>query len=1121
MPSLNSSPGRSGRAYWRSVDQVTETVEFREWMHREFPAGSSEMLDGTERRTFLKVMGASFALAGLGMTGCRRWPTEEIVPATVGLPERTAGVPLEYASTVEIGGTGLGVLVKSYEGRPVKIEGNPMHPGSLGATDAFTQAMILDLYDPDRSQSPLKRGAEGMDRSSWEAFRQWATSHVDAMGNGAGVHILSEATNSPSVAAMRDRFVARFPQSTWHEYEPVNNDAYVAGCEAAFGSACVIERDLSAADVIVSLDADLFGAGEPDRVTNIRGWASRRRYESAAATPTRMYAFESDLTTCGAKADERLAVATSSLPVIASYLAAAVTGDAAMGALAEDAAAASILTPGLRTVLDAAADDLRAAGASGYVAAGRQLPASVQAVAHMVNLALGNAGRVIMHRRPNTPPIRQGASIAALATAVEAGTVETLFVLGANPVYNAPADLGMTAEAISGIANVVHVGGTLDETGAAADWHVNRAHALESWGDSRSHSGVCAVQQPLIEPLFGGKTPVEVLGAFIEGPSDGQSIAKLAFQDITGSRELPAWQGALHDGMYGDAWPTMRPNAAGRAAAAISELRNAWETARGGEWEIVFAPHPTVYDGRWANNGWMQELPDPMTKLTWDNAAVISPKAARELGVTDGDHITITVDGRSITTPVVRLPGVNHSTVVLHLGFGRDIGGRISQDVGVDVSPLRTVAGMAHAGNATVAKDSGRTKLAMTQDHHAIDLDSFAGGTLQKNEKGVGRLAQLVRTADWNEYSKHEDFAAHAGGVHVPHRLSMWDPPVYDGVYAWGMTIDLNACVGCNACITACQAENNIPVVGKEQVTRGREMHWLRIDRYFEFAQDSSGEYDADTVKTVLLQPMACVHCENAPCEQVCPVAATVHDHDGLNVMVYNRCIGTRYCSNNCPYKVRRFNYLDYHRRDPLRNREILEVQPDYFVRKSATPNELKQMQFNPDVTVRMRGVMEKCTYCTQRLQAARIDAKNAWARDRSAAARDLLAAEGLERAAEVPVDEERVEIPDGTLKTACQQACPAQAIEFGDLRDETAAVSRLHRNPRAYEVLEELHVKPRTKYLAAVLNPIGGGSEGHGGHGGGHGGDHDGSHKGDGHDGDAGNDHSAGDGDGHDADSK
>ena len=725
MPSLTPTNGPAaprGRAAFRSLDQLTETVEFREWMHREFPSGASEMLDGPDRRQFLRIMGASFALAGMGLAGCRRWPTEEIVPATLGTPERIPGVPVEYASVLEIGGVGTGVLVKSYEGRPIKIEGNPSHPGSLGATDHFTQAAVLDFYDPDRSRG-VTRGGEA---SSWAAFVAWARTRAEELGDGGGLRVLSEATMSPSVMLMKQRLARRFPKAVWHEYESLNNDSLVGGLSLAFGGAWRRELRLARADVMVVLDADLFGAGEPDRVSNIAGFAARRRYRSSKDTPTRLYAFEADLTTIGAKADERVAVRSNDIAAVAAYIAGKVLGDGDAAALAGES---GVITGRLQAVLDAAIADLRAHRGHGVLVAGSQQSAEVQYLVHLVNDALGNAGQTVLYRELPEAPIAHGRSLGELAAAIDAGSVDTLLVFGGNPVYDAPGDVDM-AGLLGRVPNTVHMGLYADETAAACSWHVNRAHALESWGDARGCDGTISIQQPLVEPLFGGRTVAEVLAVFAGIDFDAMSIAKLAFVETGGGSEESDWRTALHEGVAGGVFPVGSPTARrGNLASAISDLRAEWEAGRGA-WEVLFAAHPSIGDGRWANNGWLQEVPDPLTKLTWDNAAVISPKAARELGVTDGDHVTVRVGGSSVEIPVVRLPGVADTSIVLHLGFGRGFAGRIAEDAGVDVSPVRSVAGMARRGGAEVAKAGGRTPLAMTQDHHSIDVDSFAGGML-------------------------------------------------------------------------------------------------------------------------------------------------------------------------------------------------------------------------------------------------------------------------------------------------------------------------------------------------------------------------------------------------------
>jgi molybdopterin-containing oxidoreductase family iron-sulfur binding subunit len=691
----------------------------------------------------------------------------------------------------------------------------------------------------------------------------------------------------------------------------------------------------------------------------------------------------------------------------------------------------------------------------------------VHLLAHLMNDALGNVGRSISYT-PQPDQARHIESIRTLADRLADGEIGTLVILGGNPACNAPADLDFAARL--GKAGVtIHLGAYYDETATRCTWHVNRAHYLESWGDGRAWDGTYSVCQPLIEPLFEGKSPIELLATLVDdGFATGQTIVQRTFSELIGGEDESRWRRTLHDGLLaGSAFPMITPaaNRSGLRAAAEALHRRWAETSGGGTtsrgWEIVFRAHPMLYDGRFANNGWLQEVPDPMTKLTWDTAVLLSPAAAEELGVSRGDLVSITAGAQSIEAAVMIQPGLPARSAILPLGGGRAFEGRICTGAGFDFYRIRTSEAMSQAGGATITKTGGSYELATTQDHHTIDVVTVAGRSIQD------RLPTLFREADLEEYRHHPKFAKHR--THVVHRLSLFEEDLPhqagEGDYAWGMSIDLNACVGCGACIVACQAENNIPIVGKDQVKRGREMHWIRVDRYFKFAPRGDN-YDPNRVTAVALQPVPCMHCENAPCEQVCPVAATVHDKDGLNVMVYNRCIGTRYCSNNCPYKVRRFNYFDYHRREPARDQpgKLLQVEGGYFTKKTATPDELKQLQFNPEVTVRMRGVMEKCTYCVQRISYARIEAKNAYA--------------SLPQAEKEKRRDERLAIPDGAITPACAQTCPARAIVFGDLKDAGSRIARARKHERSYEMLEELNVKARTTYMAKLRNPAPGSGE-------------------------------------------
>jgi MoCo/4Fe-4S cofactor protein with predicted Tat translocation signal len=1075
VPSLNdASP--SGRAYWRSLDHLADTPQFRQFMHREFPAGASELLDSSDRRHFLKIMGASMALAGLGLTGCRRWPKEQIVPFA-GRPEgRDPGIPVHYATCMELGGVASGLLATSNDGRPTKIEGNDRHPVSQGAADSFAQASVLDLYDPDRSRSVRREGK----RADWQAFVEWAQGHFaeERDRRGHGVAVLAEASSSPSLLALRRRFLEVYPNASWHEYEPLNNDHEVAGAELAFGTPHRLQLDLKQAKIIVALDADLLGTHR-NAVRHIRDFAAGRRADDAAKTMNRLYAFESEFNLSGANADHRCPVCGADVAVIAAWLAARIVDEPVLRRFEDDPAAKAVLTEDVRTTLEHALADLQAHRGESLIVAGPGQPAEVHLLVHVMNEALGNVGRTIAYT-PQPDQTEHVESIRALAGPLVDGKIGTLVILGGDPAYNAPADLDFPTH-LEKAGVTIHLGEYYDETATRCTWHVNRAHYLETWGDGRAWDGTYSIGQPLIEPLFDGRSAIELLAVLIgEDPAEGQAIVRRTFFDLIGGQDEGRWRRTLHDGFLADsAFPTVTPSANRSGLRAAAEtLHERWvatsdsDSGGGGGWEIVFRPHPTLYDGRFANNGWLQEVPDPMTKLTWDTAVLLSPAAAAELGLERGDIVRITYGGRSLEAPAMVQPGLPGRCAILPLGGGRGFDGRICTGAGFDFYRLRTSEAMSFARGATITKTGGSYELVTTQDHHTIDVETIAGRSLQE------RLPTLFREANLAEYREHPDFVRHR--THVVHRLSLFEEDLPhqagEGDYAWGMSIDLSACVGCGACIVACQAENNIPVAGKDQVRRGREMHWIRVDRYFEFAQRND-RFEPNRVKAVALQPVPCMQCENAPCEQVCPVAATVHDADGLNVMVYNRCIGTRYCSNNCPYKVRRFNYFDYHRRGPARTQpgKLLQVEGEYYTKKSATPNELRQLQFNPEVTVRMRGVMEKCTYCVQRIARARIEAKNGYA--------------NLPQAEKEKRKDQRIAIPDGTITPACAQTCPARAIVFGDLKDSGSGVARLRKDDRSYQMLEELNVKARTIYLAKLRNPAAPGSaeapvsgDGHGG---------------------------------------
>lgn len=1041
----SDSTSRSGQQYWRSLDELADTPEFREMMHREFPAGASELLDSGDRRHFLKIMGASMALAGVGMSGCRRWPEEQIRPYAHRPENRTPGIPVQYATCMEIGGVAHGLLATSYDGRPIKIEGNPEHPINQGATDAQMQASVLDLYDPDRSRRVLHNG----EASNWAAFEQWIGSRVSGT-RGNGLAILSEASNSPSIRSMRQRLSQAMSNVQWYEYEPLNNDNEHNGSILAFGAPHRTHYHLANASVIVSLDCDLL-LNHPAMVKHNRDFASTRRAMSTSDEMSRLYMVEAGHSLTGANADERLAMRSADIASFAASLAAAL-----VPGMSGSGNGASIDADFLSRVIA----DLQANRGRSVICVGANQPAEVHAIAHAINESLGNVGETVTYTRQEGQAAHIQ-SLRQLTQAMETGQIQTLVIIGGNPAYNAPADLEFARrlqDLRQGGGAAVHLADYVDETSELCEWHLNRAHYLEAWGDGRAFDGTICLQQPLIEPLFNGRSPIELLSVLAgDDVRNGNGIVRRTFGELTGTSDFDSptspWARALHQGFLAGTTPQQarpRVNAAqvGSRVAAMAQARPA-----AGQMELLFVRDPRIHDGRFANNGWLQELPDVMTKLTWDNALLVSPAKARELGVKLGDMVSVTVDGRSMQLPILEVPGHYRDSATVALGYGRRFNGRIAADAGFDVNVIRSSNAM-YIAPASVSRASGSYVLATTQSHHAID--SIAGRGVQD------RLPSLLREATLAEYRKNPKFVKNQPNLYVAHRLSLWEESFpfhsaggFEGApYAWAMSIDLSTCTGCSACVVACQAENNIPVVGKDQVHRHREMHWIRVDRYFR--ADPKRPDAEEKPDSVGFMPVPCMHCENAPCEQVCPVAATVHDKEGLNVMVYNRCIGTRYCSNNCPYKVRRFNYFDYVRRDPLRETGPIHVQSDYWTKAQAAADPIRQMQYNPEVTVRSRGVMEKCTYCTQRIVKARIAAKNRW----------LKLPEEQKRATE------RVMVEDGELTPACAQACPAQAIVFGDLLDPNSRVSKLHKHERTYEMLEELNVKPRTRYMGKLRNP-------------------------------------------------
>ncbi len=971
----------SGKDYWRSLDQLADTPEFQQFLQREFPEGASELRDSVNRRTFLSLMGASIALAGVA--GCRK-PVEKILPYVTAPENVIPGVPQHYATTMPFGTTAYGLLVENHEGRPTKIEGNELHPTTRGASSAFMQASILGLYDPDRSQRIIEKGAE----RSWDDFVAFWRKAFDkfSANQGAGLAVLSESFNSPSLARLAREFRTKFPLAIWVGYEPVSEENVYDGLRIALGHGAQPVYSFDKAEVILSLDSD-FLKSEFDNVSAARGFGDGRRISSEMDSMNRLYVVESTYSITGSVADHRLRLSSSR---IASF-AVALAQELGNQGLNLPVATGLVSTGGGFDAkwLKVVASDLMKSRGKSLVCAGYRQPAAVHALVVAINEALGNIGSSVSYVSSSDVQLSDRNGLAELVQKMSAGAVNTLVILGGNPVYNVTADMNFKSS-LAKVENTINLSLYRDETAHAVNWHLPRSHFLEAWGDARSIDGTASVIQPMIEPLYGGHSDVELLGVLATGTdSRGYDIVRQTWSGlVTGSFEKD-WRRVLHDGILtGSALPsapiTTDP---GRIAGAM----NAVSKPEGGL-EVVFAASPQLFDGRFANNGWLMEMPHPITKITWDNVAMISIATAKRLGLKSGDLIQLSVGGRSLEVPVWQIPGHADDSITVELGYGRTSVGRVGDKVGFDVYALRGSDAPDIATGASVTNVNREYFIACAQDHWSME----------------GR--PLVREANLEDYRKDPKFAQEM--VEHPPLESLWDEHSYKEGYQWGMAVDLNSCTGCGACTLACQSENNIPIVGKRQVSKGREMHWLRIDRYF------AGEVEE---AEMVHQPVMCQHCENAPCEQVCPVAATVHDKEGLNVMVYNRCIGTRYCSNNCPYKVRRFNYFNFTKDTP----------------------EVVKMAMNPDVTVRFRGVMEKCTFCVQRISEARIKSKL-----------------------------ESREIRDGEITTACQQACPTRALTFGNINDPNSVVNKKKAQNRNYAMLAELNVKPRLTYLARIRNP-------------------------------------------------
>jgi MoCo/4Fe-4S cofactor protein with predicted Tat translocation signal len=998
---------KSGKQYWRTLEELSEDPHFEELLHREFPRHASEWDDSVDRRDFLKLMGASLALAGLA--GCGRPDETHIVPYVKQPDGMVLGKPNFYATAMPFGADAVGVLVESHEGRPTKIEGNPDHPSSLGATSAIVQASILNLYDPDRSQTVL----EGGEIRAWSRFldvAQELATGVKVTG-GANFRILTGTVTSPTLAWQLKKLLTLYPQAKWHRWEPAVSDGAREGAKLAFGRVVNTVYAPAKADVILSLDADFLASG-PGHISYAKQFARRRNPDGTKDSMTRLYVVEPTPTVTGSSADHKLPLRACDVELFARALAAKLGHGSAVS-----------LPAACEKWLNGALADLLKARGTSLVIAGEQQSATVHALAHAINASLGNAGATVYYTEPvEAEPVNQLESLRELCADMDAGKVDLLVILGGNPAYDAPHDFDFVSK-LKKVHTAVHLSPYFDETSAYCTWHVAESHYLESWSDARAHDGTASIVQPLISPLYYTKSAHDVVAAFSDKPGLPpyeavraywtEAAAKLEFSVDTG------WRKWLNDGVVtGTKFAPITP-----ALKFDPASLPAFTALAADQVEYIFRPDPTIYDGRFANNGWLQELPKPVTKLTWDNAALVSPKFAQKndfahkVVARGGEHgqirtavVDIALNGSKVTAATWTLPGQAENTVVLPLGYGRTRSGYAGTNKGFNAYVVRTSKALwsATGGQMTATGDS--YPLACTQYHFNMEA------------------RQILATASLDEYKKNPAFP-HEGFEEPAKENSLYQAFSYPG-HAWGMAIDLNKCNGCNACVVACQSENNIPVVGKDQVMRAREMHWIRIDRYYVNSPSSTeGNHSGDPTEyspaldnpQTHFQPVPCMQCENAPCEQVCPVGATTHSAEGLNDMVYNRCVGTRYCSNNCPYKVRRFNFLRFQ---------------DW-----ETPS-LKLLR-NPEVTVRSRGVMEKCTYCVQRINNGRIEA-----------------------------EKQNRPIRDGEIVTACEAVCPSEAIVFGDINDPNSKVAKLKAQQRNYTINAELNSRPRTTYLGAVRNP-------------------------------------------------
>ncbi len=954
-----------GEQYWRALEDVMDEPEFKEQLKNEFPDREMFWDKPIDRRDFLKFMGAAFILTGL--TSCARQPIEKIIPYVIQPEEIIPGKPLFYATIMPFQGYARGVLAENHMGRPTKLEGNPKHPDSLGATDVYAQTATLGLYDPDRSKVVKHFSVI----SSWSSFVSELSMALEnqSLKEGAGLRILTETVTSPTFAAEIQQVLTRFPKAKWHRYEPLNRDHAREGSLQALGQYADTIYDFTKADIVLSLDAD-FLSPSPGNLKYVREFTARRGTE----TMNRLYVAESTPTTTGAMADHKLPLSNQRLQNFALRI--------AQGLGVSSARPSVTFTGAEERWLAAVTGDLKQNNGRSLVLVGDAQPAWMHALGHAMNQALGNQGATLAYIDPvEQQPVNHTESLRELSKDMNAGNVDLLLILGGNPSYTAPADFKFQ-QGLEKVTLRAHLGFYEDETSAYCHWHLPEAHFLESWGDARAFNGMASIQQPMIQPLYEGKTASEVLSLLIQPTGiTGYDLLRTYWKNSGLIFDFEAfWKKSLHDGF-------VEGSASQPKRLSVKNDISFTAPKGAGGFEAVFRPDASAFDGRFSNNGWLQELPKPITKLTWDNAVLVSPKTAESLDINNEDVLEISYQGKVLEAPIWITPGHADEAVTLPLGYGRQFSGSVGTNLGFNAYTLRTAEGAGIAAGVALKKTLKKSTLVTTQTHHRME----------------GR--DLVRSSDKASYHPEHHAAGHEAANFYPDHYEKSEEQ------QWGMTINLNSCIGCNACTAACGSENNIPFVGKNEVANGREMHWIRIDRYFKGPLDNP---------EVAHQPVPCMHCEAAPCEPVCPVGATTHSGEGLNQMIYNRCVGTRYCSNNCPYKVRRFN----------------------FYRFSDQAHETLELMKNPDVTVRSRGVMEKCTYCVQRINVARIEAKK-----------------------------ENRKIRDGEVKTACQQVCPAEAIAFGDIHDKDSEVTKQKALPFNYGLLTELNTRPRTTYLMNFKN--------------------------------------------------